>query len=328
MQKPLKVAVIGAGGWGHQHARAFSGRKDAYLCSVTGRSEERTKARAEEFHVPYYLDIDEMLLKEKPDLVSLCMPGQGTFEPTMKVIKAGVPLLVEKPLAYKRDEAEMLIAEAKKRNLFFAIGFCHRYSIPLQMAKADIEKGRLGDLIFASWRFGHDCYLMDHPHLNLIEAQCHGFDTLEYLCGPIASVMAQMTDKGGKGGYGTFSLALQFENGAVGTFLGTFDSHQRYPRSMYLELNGTKGRICAEDTIKKYSFQAIDSPRAETWEAPYFDDASRNFGMDFDRHLDALIPALLEGKEPPIPATRGLRALNLAYAAIESFETGKRVYTP
>ncbi len=328
MQKPLKVAVIGAGGWGYQHARAFSCRKDAYLCSITGRTEERTRARAEEFHVPYYLDIDEMLEKEKPDFVSICMPGQQTFEPTMKVIRAGVPLLAEKPLAYRQDEAEILIAEAKKRNLFFAIDFCHRYSYPSQMAKEDIEKGRLGDIIFALWRFGHEYDVLNHPYYNLIEAQCHGLDLLEYLNGPIESVMAQMTDKSGKNSYSTFSLSLQFRNGAVASFLGTFDAHQRYPLSQYVELSGTKGRIWMEDCVKSYSFQSIDSSRAEVWNAAYFNDDERCFNLDLDRHLDALIPALLAGEEPPIPATRGLRALNLAYAAIESFETGKRVFTP
>lgn len=39
----------------------------------------------------------------------------------------------------------------------------------------------------------------------------------------------------------------------------------------------------------------------------------------------ALIPALLAGQEPPVPARRGLRALELAYAVIESFQTGRRI---
>ena len=326
MNERLKVAVIGAGGWGFQHARAFSSRRDSYLCSVTGRTEERTKRRAEAFGVPYYLDIDEMLEKEKPDLVSICMPGQGTFEPTMKVINAGVPLLVEKPLAYKLDEAEIMVSEAKKKDLFFAIDFNHRYSIPSLMAKQDIDAGRLGDLVFASWRFGHGSGSLNHPYLNLIEAQCHGLDLLEHLCGPIESVMAEMTDKTGKGSFSTFSIAIRFENGGVGTFLGTFDSSDYYKFSQFIEINGTKGRILIEDSVQKYSFQSVDSRRAEVWNPTFFSDDERSFNKNLDRHLDALIPALKEGKEPPVPAERGLRALKLAYAAIESFNTGKRVY--
>lgn len=327
MNKPLRVAVIGTGGWGYQHARAFSSRRDTVLTSITGRTEERTRRRAEEFGVPYYLNITEMLEKEKPDFVSVCMPGQGTFEPTMEVIRAGVPLLVEKPLAYKLDEAETMVTEAKKKKLFFAIDFNHRYSIPAQMAREDIEKGRLGEVVFALWRFGHGSGPLNHPYLNLIEAQCHGLDLLESLCGPIASVQAEMTDMTGKGSYSTFSLSLRFAGGGVGSFLGTFDSSENYKLSHFVEINGTKGRILMEDSVNGYSFQSADSRRAEVWNPAFFRDDERSFNRNLDRHLDALIPALREGREPPVPAEKGLRALKLAHAAIESFETGKRIVT-
>ena len=61
MSERLRVAVIGAGGWGWQHARAFSERQDVQLCAIVGRTEERTRARAEEFGVPYYLSLAKML---------------------------------------------------------------------------------------------------------------------------------------------------------------------------------------------------------------------------------------------------------------------------
>lgn len=326
MNDKIKVAVIGAGGWGYQHARAFSERRDTYLCSITGRTEERTKRRAAEFGVPWYLDINRMIEEQKPDLISLCLPGQQTFAPTMEVIKAGIPLLVEKPLAYKLEEAEEMVREAKERDLFFAIDFNHRYSIPALNAKADIDKGRLGEVVFALWRFGHGSGSLDHQFLNLIEAQCHGLDMLEYLCGNIRSVMAQMTDMTGKNSYSTFSLALEFENGGVGSFIGTFDSSENYPLSHFVEINGTKGRILMEDSVQKYSFQEVNGRRAEVWNSAFFRDDERAFNKNIDRHLDALIPALREGREPPVKAEKGLRALKLAYAAIESFRTGKRVY--
>ena len=47
-QKKLRGAVIGAGGWGYQHARAFSGRSDTELVAIAGRTQERTAKRAAE----------------------------------------------------------------------------------------------------------------------------------------------------------------------------------------------------------------------------------------------------------------------------------------
>jgi hypothetical protein len=45
--------------------------------------------------------------------------------------------------------------------------------------------------------------------INFIETQCHGLETLEYLCGPIASISAEMTNISGKG-YSTLALTLRF----------------------------------------------------------------------------------------------------------------------
>ncbi len=105
-QQQIKIAVIGAGGWGRQHARIFAARPDVYLCAITGRTAERTEARAAEFGTRAYLDIADMLERERPDLVSLCLPNQGHFAATLQVIQAGVPLLVEKPLVFDLAEAD------------------------------------------------------------------------------------------------------------------------------------------------------------------------------------------------------------------------------
>lgn len=264
-----------------------------------------------------------MLDKERPDLVSLCLPNQGHFDATMQVIQAGYPLLVEKPLVFDLQEADTLLAEATKRNLFFAINFNHRYARPLQMAKEAIATGRVGEISFASWRFGGEGS-STHPHANLIETQCHAFDQLEFLCGPLDSIMAQMTDKTGKG-YRTLVLALHFANGAVGSLLGSYDSSYAYADTHRLEINGSQGRILVDDTVRRYSFQAVGNETAEVWQAGYFNDRDREFHRTFDRHMDVLLDAFKRGEPPPIHALAGRRALALAYAAIQSFETGQRV---
>jgi len=319
----IKVALIGAGGWGRQHARVFSERSDVEFCAIVGRTPEKTQARAAEFGTRAYTDIGEMLDKEHPDLVSLSLPNQGHFDATLQVIQAGCPLLAEKPLVFDLAEADTLIGEAAKRALFFAINFNHRYAQPVQRAKAAIDAGRLGPLVFATWRFGGEGG-GGHPHANLIETQCHGFDMLEWLCGPIESVTAQMTDKTG-GGFRTLALALRFTSGAVGTLLGSYDSSYAYPNTHHVEINGTAGRVVIEDTVRRYTFQQAGSETGEVWSAGYFNDRDREFHRTFDAYIDSLLTAFKNGQSPPVPAEAGRRALALAYAAIESFETGRRV---
>ncbi|MFL5962423.1 MAG: Gfo/Idh/MocA family protein [Gaiellaceae bacterium] len=325
--KRIRVAVVGAGGWGRQHARVFSERPDVELCAVVGRSVDKTAARAAEWGIRPYTSIARMLEEEQPDFVSLSLPNEGHFDATLEIIEAGCPLLAEKPLVFELDEARALLDAAAQRDLFFAINFNHRYAEPVRRTRDAIERGELGDIVFATWRFGGEPGTSAHPHANLIETQCHGLDMLEHLCGPISSVMAQMTKKT-HGVYSTLAVALEFANGSVGSLVGSYDSSYAYPVTHLLEVNGTEGRATVEDTVKRFTLSRAGDEARTVWEAGYFNDRDREFHRTFDKHVDALLEALRAGDPPPIHARAGLRALELAYAIISSFENGTRVEVP
>ncbi len=268
-----------------------------------------------------------MLDAEQPDFVSLSLPNEGHFDATLEIIEAGIPLLAEKPLVFELDEARILLDAAAQRDLFFAINFNHRYAEPVRRTREAVERGDLGDLVFASWRFGGEPGTSAHPHANLIETQCHGLDMLEHLCGRITSVMSQMTKKT-QGVYSTLVVALEFANGAVGSLVGSYDSSYAYPATHLLELNGTIGRAVVEDTVKRLTLSQAGNETRTVWEAGYFNDRDREFHRTFDKHVDVLLDALRAGDPPPIHARDGLRALELAYAIISSFEGGHRVEVP
>lgn len=318
----MRVAVVGAGGWGEQHARIFSRREDTELCAIVGRTPERTHNRAERYGATPYTDLDQMLHSEHPDLITVCLPNEDHFDVTLELIKTGIPLLVEKPLVFDLTEADTLLQEAGDQ--FFAINFNHRYAEPVQRAKALIDVGELGEPVFATWRFGGEANYGKSPHANLIETQCHGFDMLEHLVGRISSVAAQMTDKT-YGAFSTVALALEFENRAVGTMLGSYDSSYAYPDSHRLEINGTEGRLVIHDTVRALTFSKAGDDVERRWHSGYFDDEARYFAGTFDRHVDAILEALRAGERPPVHADAGRRALQLAHAAIESHESGRRV---
>jgi myo-inositol 2-dehydrogenase/D-chiro-inositol 1-dehydrogenase len=320
VEKKLKVAIVGAGGWGRQHARVFAARPDVQLAGLFSRKLETAAVRAAEFGARPYDDLGKMLAAEKPDLVSICLPNEAHFAAALEVIRAGFPLLVEKPLVLDLKEAETLLAEAARRNLFFAINFNHRYAKAIRLARQAIADGRVGKISVAWWRFGGNTRPGVTRFTNLIEAQCHGFDQLEDLCGPIDSIMAEMT-----GSTNSLVLALHFASGAVGALIGTYDSSYAYQKTHQLEINGDRGRILVEDTVRRFTFQAHDSETAEVWQAGYFNDFDREFLRTFDLHLDAVLEAFQNGKPPPVHAQAGQRALQLAHAAITSFQTGRRV---
>ncbi len=94
-----------------------------------------------------------------------------------------------------------------------------------------------------------------------------------------------------------------------------------------VEVNGRDGRLLIEDTVRRYTFNKAGDETARVWQAGYFNDREREFHRLFDRHADAYLAAFRAGEEPPVHARAGRRALALAHAIIESFETGRRVTT-
>ena len=94
-----------------------------------------------------------------------------------------------------------------------------------------------------------------------------------------------------------------------------------------VEVVGTAGRLTIEDTVQRYTFSPHGSETAEVWTPGYFNDQHRQFMLTLDTYVADMVRAYAAGEPPPVPATAGRRALQLAHAAIQSAETGQRVAT-
>lgn len=324
MEPRVRVAIIGAGQWGLQHAKVFSEVRNVTLCAIVGRTLEKVQMRANLFNVPYYLDIREMIKREHPDLVSVCVPGDEMFCITKCLIEEEIPILIEKPVTYDLEQAEQLINMSTKRNLFCGVNFIHRYSKPVQMAYAAIQKKNLGNIVCFNWRMGQYGSCKKKRYGNLIETQCHGLDLIEFLCGSISTVFCEMTDSTNRG-YTTLTASLKLKNGAVGSFLGTYDTIETYHPSQYLEICGRLGRIQIEDFVGKYSMQKFGSESEEIWTPGMMNEEDRFVVSSLRKHINEVVKNLIERKEPPISIEYGYRTLYLAHRMIESFEIGQRV---
>jgi len=107
--------------------------------------------------------------------------------------------------------------------------------------------------------------------------------------------------------------------------VGSYDSSYTHPGSQLIEVNGTRGRALIEDTVRRLTLSTAGEETQRVWEASYFNDEARTFEYTFDRHVDAVLAAFRAGEPPPVPATDGRRALELAMGIIRSYEDGARV---
>src|SRR5438034_10197279 len=92
----MRVGVIGVGSMGQNHVRVYS-----EIADVVGIADPDVKAGgvvSNRFNVPYYTDSTH-LLKEQLAAVSVCVPTEHHANVALDVIRAGIPVLVDKPLA-------------------------------------------------------------------------------------------------------------------------------------------------------------------------------------------------------------------------------------
>ncbi|MBF0622042.1 MAG: Gfo/Idh/MocA family oxidoreductase [Magnetococcales bacterium] len=121
----LRAAVIGVGYLGRFHAQKYKHLDTVDLVAVVDSSAERAKEIGEELGVPGYTDYRKIL--DQVDLVSISVPTQLHFGITQTCLKAGVHVLLEKPMTNTLEEADTLIALAEKKNLVLQVGHLKRF---------------------------------------------------------------------------------------------------------------------------------------------------------------------------------------------------------
>src|SRR5438477_5560910 len=106
----MRVGVIGVGSMGQNHVRVYS-----EIAEIVGIADPDVKAGgivSNRFNVSYFTSAAD-LLKEELDAVSVCVPTEHHAKVALDVIKAGIPLVVEKPLAASAEEASKVVDAAK-----------------------------------------------------------------------------------------------------------------------------------------------------------------------------------------------------------------------
>lgn len=142
----IKVAVIGVGQMGKNHARVYSQLKGVKLIAVSDLNEKAGKEVAEKCKCNFYSDYNEMLRMEKLNAISVVVPTAQHKEVALDVINAGVNLLVEKPLAFDIEEARQIINAADKKGVKLMVGHVERFNPAVQKLKQIIASGKLGDI--------------------------------------------------------------------------------------------------------------------------------------------------------------------------------------
>ncbi len=267
--RPLRLALAGAGLIGREHVlRIQAARPDCDLVALVDPAPALATVAQAGPGVPVHADLESMLREQRPDGVILATPNSLHVSGAIVCLRAGVPVLVEKPVATSLDEALELVRAQRATGVPALVGHHRRHSTYMATAKALIDSGGLGDLVVvnATTLFHKpDRYFTDAPWraqpgggpilINLV----HDIDCLRMLAGDIAQ--AQAFSSNGRRGLAvedTAAISMRFVNGALGTVVvsdtaaapnsweqttGEDRAYARYPSESCYLIAGTLGSL-------------------------------------------------------------------------------------
>ena len=223
---PLHLTVAGAGLVGKRHVTAIAQVSGVELVGIVDPAPEAGDY-ATSLGVPLHDSLDGHFSATKPDGVILATPTPLHVEQGLACIRAGIPVLIEKPIAVSAADAEPMVAEAEAAGVPILVGHHRRHNPLIQKAKKVIESGRLGDIraVYAQCWFHKPTHYFDEApwrkkrgagpiSVNLV----HDVDLLRYLCGEINDVQSMAAPSlRGYENEDTAAALLRFENGAIGT---------------------------------------------------------------------------------------------------------------
>ena len=311
--KKLGVAVIGTGFWGRNHARVFKELEETELLAVCDINAERAKSVAKQFGVRAYTSIGKLLKRKDVEAVSNCVWSLNLAKETLKALKTGKHVLVEKPMATNVKQAEKLLQTAKEEGLHLTVGFLMRFIPGIQHMKNAIEDKTIGNLVCATakrvseWpeRIGDVGVVKD--------TAIHDIDIIRYLFGeePIA-VYAKTGSMKHKKFEDYAQIMLTFEGGKS----AFIESNWLTPyKTRTLVVTGSKALMKLDYITQELTIEDAKEtiqPRYP-WQEP------------LKLELQHFANCILKKEKPLITGMDGLKALQIAEAALKSSATGRVV---
>ena len=309
--KKLGVAVIGTGFWGRNHARVFKELEETKLVAICDVNAERARNVAEQFGVKAYTNTGKMLKRKDIEAVSICTWSISLAKEAQKALGSGKHVLVEKPMATSVKQAEKLLKTAEKEELHLTVGFLMRFIPGMQHIKKAIENKTIGNLVCAAakrvseWpeRIGDVGVVKD--------TAIHDIDIIRYLFGeePVA-VYARTGNMRHKKFEDYAQIMLTFEEGQS----AFIESNWLTPyKTRTLIVTGSAAIMKLDYITQELTVEDAKEtvqPRY-SWQEP------------LKLELRHFVNCVLKKEKPLVTGMDGLKALQIAEAALKSSATGK-----
>ena len=326
----LKVAIVGMGNIGNVHGRVYQQHTDTEIVAVCDIIEERADRAAEKYGCQGFYSVQEMLDSGvKFDMVSMATAGVENggdhYEPTMELLRAGFPVLGEKPISNDLAKAREMVALAKHKNLRYGVNLNHRFTPAALKAKEWVQSGRIGEINIINMTMWINNPNESAPHFHMRALHPHSLDVMRYFAGSEVEKVQAFFKKGlGRKVWSNVQVNLLYKNGIIGHLTGSYDAGGTYGLET-LEVVGSDARFVLRDACEHLEFYPRFSNDTEQYD---YLGGMRSFPETFDSRIARWIEQNKAGVAPDEIDASGedaLKVQTIIEAAIESWETGKVV---
>ena len=296
----VRVAVIGAGDFGRNHARVYREIEGADLVGIVDTDAERAERVAAEFSTKVLPDIE--CLAGRVDAASVAVPTVEHARVGCRLLELGVDVLVEKPMAASLAEADQLVSAASRAGRILQIGHLERFNpgivavMPIVNRPLFFEVHRLG--VFTPRSLDIDV---------VYDVMIHDLDILLALVNePVVEIRAMgipvLTDK-----VDIAQARLDFASGAVANVTASrvstervrklrFFQHHEYISVDFARRDALRVRVKEPGTQPDFDFTTLPSDNEEPLRA----------------ELRAFLECVRTRRAPAVDGGAGRRALELA----------------
>jgi UDP-N-acetylglucosamine 3-dehydrogenase len=311
--KRLGVAVIGTGFWGRNHARVLKELEETELIAVCDVNPERAGKVANQFDVKPYTSTGMMLKRGDIEAVSVCTWSTSLAKEASKALKAGKHVLIEKPMATNPNQAEKLLKTASNQELHLTVGFLMRFIPGLQHVRKAVENKAIGKIVCATSK-----RVSEWPErvgdIGVVkDTAIHDIDIMRYLFNEDPTAVYAKTGSMKHAKFEDYAqIMLTFEDGKS----AFIESNWLTPyKTRMLTVTGSEAIMKLDYITQELTIEDAKEtlqPRYP-WQEP------------LKLELKHFANCILKKEKPLITGKDGLKALQIADAALKSSATGRVV---
>lgn len=337
-----KFALVGCGRISTKHFESIQQINTAEIVACCDIIEERAKESARKYQISaYFTDYEKMLTETECDGVILCTPSG--LHPQMGILAARHKrhIITEKPMGTNLKDADRLIKACDEHGVQLFVVKQNRLNTTIQLLKQAIEKGRFGKLYTVQsnvfWQRPQSYYDLakwrgtwEFDGGAFMNQASHYVDALQWLVGPVESVMAETATMARKiETEDTGCAILRFRNGTIGSINVTMLS---YPKNFEgsITVLGEKGSVkiggIALNKIEKWEFEEYDDADSLIERSNY--QPPNVYGLGHLPYYQNVV-AVLQGEcEPDTDGRSGRKSVEIIEAIYLSAKTGKKIPLP